>query len=111
MPYVQRDQSGVVIGLYSCQQDPAVPWLAEDHADVIAFRAAIAQTATSQAQIDSQLAVDVIAARAYVKLTALRGMTPAQIQAWVQANVTTLAAAQDAITTLAIAVSILARRL
>jgi hypothetical protein len=38
-------------------------------------------------------------------------MTPAQVQTWVTANVTNLAQAQDAIATLAIAVSILARRL
>lgn len=55
--------------------------------------------------------LDVAAAKAYAKLTALKTMTPAQIQAWVTANVTTLAAAQDAIATLAIAVAILARRL
>jgi len=38
-------------------------------------------------------------------------MTPAQVRAWVDANVTNLSQAQDAIKTLAIAVSILARRL
>jgi len=55
--------------------------------------------------------VDRAAARAYAKLTALRKMTPAQVQTWVAANVTTLADAKDAITTLAIAVGILARQL
>lgn len=54
---------------------------------------------------------DRAAARAYAKLTALKGMTPAQVQAWVAANVTNLAQAQDAIATLAIAVGILARQL
>lgn len=54
---------------------------------------------------------DATAAKAYAKLTALRNMTPAQVQSWVAANVTNLAQAQDAIATLAIAVSILARRL
>lgn len=54
---------------------------------------------------------DVNAARGYAKLQALAGMTPAQVQTWVAANVTNLAQAQDAIATLAIAVSILARRL
>lgn len=56
-------------------------------------------------------AADAIAAKAYAKLSALRNMTPAQVQAWVSANVTNLAQAQDAIATLAIAVSVLARRL
>ena len=55
--------------------------------------------------------LDRAAARAYVKLTALKTMTPAQIQTWVAANVTTLAQAQDAIATLAIAVAILSRQL
>jgi acyl-CoA reductase-like NAD-dependent aldehyde dehydrogenase len=55
--------------------------------------------------------VDRAAARAHVKLTALKAMTPAQIQTWVAANVTTLAQAQDAIATLAIAVGILSRSL
>ena len=36
---------------------------------------------------------------------------PDEVKAWVTANVTTLAQAQDAITTLAIAVSVLGRRL
>jgi hypothetical protein len=54
---------------------------------------------------------DAQAARQYAKLQALCAMTPAQILAWVQANVTTLATAQDAIATLAIAVGILGRRL
>jgi hypothetical protein len=50
-------------------------------------------------------------ANQYAKLVALRQMTPAQIQTWVTNNVTNLAQAQDAIKTLAIAVSILARNL
>lgn len=54
---------------------------------------------------------DRAAARAYAKLTALRKMTPAQVQAWVAGNVTTLADAKDAIATLATAVGILSRQL
>ena len=56
-------------------------------------------------------ATDAVSAKAHVKLTALKNMSPAQVQAWVTTNVTTLAQAQDAITTLAIAVSLLARKL
>jgi hypothetical protein len=59
----------------------------------------------------SQDELDAAAAKAYASLQALMGMTPAQVQAWVTANITTLAAAQDAIATLAIAVAVLARRL
>lgn len=54
---------------------------------------------------------DATAAKAYAKLSTLRNMTSAQVQAWVSANVTNLSQAQDAIATLAIAVSVLSRRL
>lgn len=69
---------------------------------------AVRQAAENQAAQD---VADSTAAKSYAKLTALRRMTPAQVQSWVAANVTNLAQAQDAITTLAIAVGILARRL
>jgi hypothetical protein len=55
--------------------------------------------------------IDRAAARAYVKLNALKAMTPAQISTWVDANVTNLSTATDALKTLAIAVGILAREL
>lgn len=55
--------------------------------------------------------LDIIEAKQHAKLVALSKMTPAQVQTWILANVTNLAQAQDAIATLAIAVSILARRL
>lgn len=55
--------------------------------------------------------LDAAAARQYAKLAALRGMTPAQVQTWVDNNVVDLASAKDAIKTLAVAVCILARRL
>jgi hypothetical protein len=69
-----------------------------------------------QSEIDGEAvkaknAEDAAAAKTYAKLTALKQMSPAEVQAWVAANVTNLAQAQDAIATLAIAVSILARRL
>jgi len=63
------------------------------------------------AAAEVQYKADAAAAKAYTKLKALSTMTPAQVQTWVAANVTNLAQAQDAITTLAIAVSILSRRL
>lgn len=59
----------------------------------------------------TQQELDSVAARAYAKLTALRTMTPAQVITWVDANVTNLESAKDAIKTLAIAVSILSRRI
>lgn len=65
----------------------------------------------TQAAAAAQYATDAAAARNYAKLQALAAMTPAQVQAWVAANVTNLAQAQDAIATLAVAVSLLARRL
>lgn len=59
----------------------------------------------------TQNELDEATARQYAKLAALRNMTPAQVQSWVDTNVLTFANAKDAIKTLAIAVSILARRL
>jgi hypothetical protein len=54
---------------------------------------------------------DHASAKTYAKLTALKNMSPAEIQTWVTANVNTLAQAKDAIMTLAIGLSVLARRL
>ena len=59
----------------------------------------------------SQDDLDRIAAKQYAKLQALAAMTPAEVQAWCAANITDLASAKDALTTLAIAVSVLVRRL
>lgn len=56
-------------------------------------------------------AQDEIDARKYGKLSALQTMTPAEVQVWVATDVKTLAQMQDAIATLAIAVSVLARKL
>ena len=55
--------------------------------------------------------IDATVARSYGKLIALKNMTPAQVQTWIDANITTLADARDALKTLAIAVGILARRI
>ena len=71
----------------------------------------------TQADTDAQASgvakesADTNAARANAKLQALVAMSPAQVQTWVQANVTTLAQVQDALATLAVAVALLARRL
>lgn len=59
----------------------------------------------------AQDAAEAQAAREYPKLIALKSMSPAELDAWVEANVNNLAAVKDAIKTLAIAVGILARRL
>jgi len=61
--------------------------------------------------VDTPDEADAKAARSNGKLAALAKLTPAQTQAWVNANVNTLAEAKDVITTLAVAVSVLARRL
>lgn len=55
--------------------------------------------------------IDATSAKSYGKLNALKSMTPAQVQAWVDANINTLSDAKDALKTLAIAASILARRI
>jgi hypothetical protein len=63
------------------------------------------------AAVVTQLRADTQAAKADAKLVALAAMTPAQVRAWVAANVTNLADAKDALATLAVCVSILARKL
>lgn len=55
--------------------------------------------------------LDAAEAKQYANLVALRGMSPAQVVSWVQNNITDFQDAKGALTTLAIAVSILARRL
>ena len=55
--------------------------------------------------------LDEAEARGYAKLQAIRAMSPNEVGAWVDANVNTLAAAKDAIRTLAMAVCILSRRI
>jgi hypothetical protein len=73
-----------------------------------------AQVDAALAQIDAAAtaqAADVSAAKQYAKLQALKNMTPAQVGAWIDANINNLADAKDALKTLAIAVSVLARRL
>ena len=70
----------------------------------------------TQAEIDAAAAQakarsDATAAKADAKLAALGAMTPAQVRAWVAANVTNLAEAKDVLGTLAVAISILSRRL
>ena len=54
---------------------------------------------------------DTAAAKGDAKLAALRDMTPDEVKAWASANVTTLPQTKDLVITLAVAVSILARRL
>ena len=59
----------------------------------------------------AQDATDAATAKADAKVAAIGAMTPAQVKAWVTANVSTLADAKDLITTLAVVISILARKL
>ena len=82
-----------------------------DNPELLAWLAAGNVIAPADVVPMSQEQLDIAAAKAYQKLSALRTMTPAQVQTWVDANVTNLAEAKDALKTLAVAVSILARRL
>lgn len=80
------------------QTDPYVP-----SAEELQVQAAVAKQRAME--------TDKTVARQNTKLQALAEMTPAQVQAWVEANVRTLPDAKDLLGTLAIAVSILARQL
>ena len=83
----------------------------ETLADLASVPAAEAINSAAAGAAEAQYYQDALSARQYGKLSALVAMTPSQIQAWVTANVTNLAQAQDAIATLATAVGVLARRL
>ena len=62
------------------------------------------------ADITSQMIdTDRDAVKTYGKLVALKNMTPTQVSTWVDANVTNLTQAQDAIKTLAIGMGYLIR--
>jgi hypothetical protein len=65
----------------------------------------------AKAVVEVQNKADALTARTHTKLVALKNMTPNQVETWCGANITNLAQAKDALTTLAVAVSILARRL
>lgn len=54
---------------------------------------------------------DAASAKVDAKVNALAAMTAAQVRAWVAANVSNLADAKDVMATLAVAVSIIARKL
>lgn len=105
--FIGRREDGSIYGCWANRQiddadHPNQEEVPYDHPDLLAF---LAPKPPTKDQIDAD------AAKQYAKLTALKNMTPAQVSAWVDANVTNLATAQDAIKTLAIAVSVLARRL
>lgn len=107
--YTQKDQFIADVGEasadYLAEYDAMIEW---GNANPPPPPTAEELAAQEQAAKD---AADVLAARAHTKLKALRQMSPAQVSSWVDANVTNLASAQDAIKTLAIAVSVLSRRL
>lgn len=70
----------------------------------------------SQAQIDfeearAKVATDAATAKADAKLSAMADMSPAQVRDWVTDNVKTLADAKDVLATLAVAVSMITKRL
>lgn len=77
---------------------------------VAADSANMADEADQRAKEAKELA-DVSAATKYPKLAALRTLSPSEVSAWVDANVNSFADAKDAIKTLAIAVSVLAKRI
>jgi hypothetical protein len=88
-------QSGVSLNMFTPDLAPGQTWV--PHID-------INPPLTAEQQ-------DIAYVRNHAKLAALRAMTPAHVEAWVTANVNTLAQAKDALNTLAVAVCILSRRI
>jgi hypothetical protein len=100
----------------SIPQDPANSDYSEYLSWVKAGGVPLPVPAPTQAELEAQAAAvkdksDSVAAKADAKLAALATMTPVQVRAWVATNVATLADAKDALATLAVCVSILARKL
>lgn len=54
---------------------------------------------------------DAVAARQYAKLNAIKSMSPSEIISWIDTNISNLADAKEALKTMAVAVSVLARRI
>lgn len=102
--FVARRGDNSIYGCWTVRQSEGQEELADNDPEIIAFR-----TAGDAGR--ASLAADENAAKNYTKLSALKNMNPGQVDSWVQTNVNTLADAKDTIKTLAIAVSILARRL
>jgi hypothetical protein len=55
--------------------------------------------------------LDAVAARQYAKLNAIKSMSPSEIISWIDTNISNLADAKEALKTMAVAVSVLARRI
>ena len=70
----------------------------------------IAQIEAARQQKEDKLASDETAAKQYQKLTTLANMSPDEIVTWINTNITNLAGAKDGLATLAVGVSVLARK-
>ena len=71
---------------------------------------AMAAAQASRAALEAGIKADAATLRGDADLRSMVGMNPAQIDAWVNANVTDLASARNAIRLLARGLSVLARR-
>lgn len=86
MPYVERDETGVVKGVYAnAQSGYAEEELADDHPDIVAFRN---PPPTPMEQRAEALKADT--ARRDI-LERLRTSTPTQIDQWYDNNINTVA--------------------
>jgi hypothetical protein len=92
---------GVLVGLFSVRQFDGQEEIAEDHPDVIAF---LNPTPTRE-----QLELE--QARQDVTVRALVNRTPAEVEQWVDENVTSLAGARVALKIIARLLILLGRRL
>lgn len=103
---VQRDGCEKVDGEWRYK------WRVTDlSAEEIAAKAAAVEAALAEVAVQAKAAADAATARQDAKLAALGRMTPSEVRSYVAANVTNLSDAKDVLATLAIAVSILSRKL
>ncbi len=104
MPYIQRDGSSNIVALYGLRQTGfGEEFLPDTDPAVIAFR-------NPPDTFGDQLKVDTAAVKAQAPLVALINATPAQIDNYMDANVTDVASARAVLKLLAKALSVVARR-
>ena len=110
-PALQRDELLINSNQEAATAISSACWTDEHLAAIVSsIPAPTDAELAAQAQANKD-ASDTQAARDYAKLKALRSMSPQQVTAWLDTNVTNLTQALDVIKTLSIAVAVLSRRL
>jgi hypothetical protein len=112
LPVVNGIVQGVVPANAVRQIMSATQCVIYQHGDVIPLIPGPTPQEIADAEaVAAKLRTDAVAASQYTKLRNLTALSPAEVQTWVANNVNTIADVKDAITTLAVAISVLGRPL